>query len=97
MSMVLIMASLPMVVSVVIPMPCARATARTPVASAPLCRATPTGPAVSGGGMPRAKTGERDWAFRKPRQFGPSRTIPCCRALATMASSRARPASPTSR
>ena len=97
MSMVEIMHSLPMVVSVLTPMPCARATDRTAVASAPLCSAMPTGPAVSGGGMPRANTGDLDWALRKPRQLGPSSTMPCSRALATMASSSARPSSPTSR
>ena len=44
------MASLPIEVSTLSPMACALAKASTTLARAPLCSATPTGPAVSGGG-----------------------------------------------
>ena len=67
------------------------------MASAPLCRATPTGPAVSGSGTPSANGAVCACVFRKPRQFGPSRTTPAAAAWAISFCSSARPSAPTSR
>ncbi len=97
MSTVLIIDSLPMVVSVLTPMARDRAKASTTLASAPLCSATPIGPAVSGGGRVSANGADREWALTKPRQFGPSMVIPFAAARASIMSSRARPCGPTSR
>ena len=44
------MASLPIEVSRLSPIACALAKPSTTLARAPLCSATPTGPAISGGG-----------------------------------------------
>jgi len=78
-------------------MACDRAKPRTTLASAPLCSATPTGPAVSVSGTVRAKGADGRLALMNPRQFGPSSAIPAAAARATSRSSSVRPASPTSR
>ena len=91
------MASLPIVVSTLSPMACALAKASTTLARAPLCSATPTGPAIIGAGSASAYGADPVCALTKPRQFGPSRVMPFATARATIASSSARPSSPTSR
>ncbi len=80
-----------------IPIACARAKPSTTLVSAPLCSATPTGPAVSGRGTFRPNGAAPAVALRKPRQFGPSRVIPAAAAWATSFSSSAMPSAPTSR
>jgi len=48
-------------------------------------------------GSASAYGAERAWALTKPRQFGPSTVTSFATARATIASSSARPSSPTSR
>ena len=91
------MPSLPIEVSRLTPMACALAKASTTLARAPLCSATPTGPAVIGAGSASAYGAERACALTKPRQFGPSTVMPFAAARATIASSSTRPSPPTSR
>src|SRR5215472_2035500 len=94
---VLIIASLPSEVSVLTPIACALANASMTLARAPLCSATPTGPGTSGAGMASANAAALAWALRKPRQFGPSRVMPCPAACAARWSCSTLPSPPTSR
>ena len=65
------------------PIAWARANDSSALDSAPLCSPIPTGPGVSGSGTVRANGATLAEVFRKPRQFGPSSTIPCAAACAT--------------
>ena len=92
-----IIGSLPIVATRLTPTPWALAMVWVMSARAPLCSATPTGPAMSGGAIGTPYAGEQECVLKNPRQFGPSRMIPCDIALATRDSSAARPSGPFSR
>src|SRR6266566_1979674 len=67
------MASLPIEVSRLIPIACALAKASTTLARAPLCSATPTGPAISGGGSASAYGADQRDAPRGEERAQPLR------------------------